>query len=117
MAETNPWARRPGETAKEHFERLCLGPEASLTPEPKPLPPPAEVIPLNPWPVGRKWTAEPSATVNSMPYVPTAIDRLVELQRANAAAARAARLARDPCGVGLYGEETIEDIVRRQNDE
>jgi len=50
-------------------------------------------------------------------YEPTALDRLVEVQRAVAAAARADRLARDPFGVGLYGGETIDNVVRRQNGE
>ena len=117
MGETERYARRPGETPREHFDRLCReGPEPP-EPKPKPLPPPADVIPFNPFPIGRRWSAEPSATVNSVPYEPTALDRLVEVQRAVAAAARADRLARDPFGVGLYGGETIDDVVRRQNGE
>jgi hypothetical protein len=92
-------------------EELLKGPK----PKPKPLPPAAEVVPFNPFPVGRKWTAEPLGTVNAVPYEPTAIDRLVEVQRAVAQAARADRLARDPFGLGHWGGETIEDVVRRQN--
>jgi hypothetical protein len=93
------------------IEEILKGPK----PEPKPLPPAAEVVPFNPFPVGRKWTAEPLGTVNSVPYEPTALDRLVEVQRAVAQAARADRLSRDPFGVGLYSTETIDDVVRRQN--
>jgi hypothetical protein len=92
-------------------EEILKGPK----PKPKPLPPAAEVVPFNPFPVGRKWTAEPLGTVNSVPYEPTAIDRLVELQRAVAQAARADRRRRDPFGVGHWGHETIDDLVRRQN--
>jgi hypothetical protein len=80
--------------------------------------PQAEVLPFNPWPAARKWTAEPPAASNAMPYAPTDLDRLVETKRAVAAAARADRLRRDPFGLGIWGEhETIEDLVRRQNGE
>jgi hypothetical protein len=104
------------ETPRERFDRLCReGPWGPpLRPQRKPLPE-AEIVPFNPWPVSRAWTAEPLGTVNSVPYEPTALDRLVETQRAVAAAARADRLARDPFGLSLYGEETIDDVVRRQN--
>jgi hypothetical protein len=104
------------ETPRERLNRLIREGPPSSRPRPKPLPLPADVVPLNPWPVGRKWTAEPLGTVNSVPYQPTDIDRLVEVQRAVAEAARADRLRRDPFGCGLYGMETIEDVVRRQDE-
>jgi len=83
----------------------------------EPAPPKAEIVPFNPFPPRRRWTAEPPAASNSMPYVPSALDRLVETQRAVAQAAREDRRRRDPFGLGLYGYETIEDLVRRQNGE
>jgi hypothetical protein len=94
------------------IEEILKGPK----PKPKPLPPAADVVPFNPFPVGRKWTAEPLGTVNSVPYEPTTIDRLVELQREVAAAARADRRRRDPFGLGIWGgAESIDEVVRRQN--
>jgi hypothetical protein len=76
----------------------------------------ADVVPFNPWPTARRpWTAEPSAASNAMPYAPSATDRLMETQRAVAAAARQDRLRRDPWGLGLYSHESLEDVIRRQN--
>jgi hypothetical protein len=103
--ETNP--RQPGETMWEWVDRLWAMAE--------PLPPKADVIPLQPWGPRRPWTAEPAGTVNSVAVAPNDLDYLVQLQRANAAAARADRLARDPFGLGLYGHESLDDLVRRQN--
>jgi hypothetical protein len=74
--------------------------------------PKAEVVPLDPWPVGRGWTPEPHMGVG--PTVTIRYD-LLETQRAVAAAARAARRARDPFGTGIYGHESMAEVVRRQN--
>jgi hypothetical protein len=76
--------------------------------------PKAEVVPLDPWPVGRPWRPEPEPPASRT--VTIRFD-LAELQRANAEAARAARRGRDPFGIGLYGHETLGDLVRRQNGE
>jgi hypothetical protein len=84
-------------------------------PKPKPLPPAADVVPFRPWGPRRPWTAEPLATTNAQPYQATDIDRLIELQRANAQAARAERRRRDPFGI-WGGAETIDDVVRRQDE-
>jgi len=93
---------------------IDAGPEWE-DPPPQPEPPPADVVPLDAW--GRKpWTAEPTRVTSYKAYAPTSADRIAELQQAVADAARSARRAADPFGVGLYGErESIEDVVRRQD--
>jgi len=103
----------------EEVDRLCgiptLRPE--FQPKPKPEPPRADVIPLDPWPVQRRWTAEPTGPSSARPYYPTENERyedhLRELRLANAAAARASRLRLGPAWVG---DETIDEIVRRQEE-
>jgi hypothetical protein len=105
------------ETPRERFDRLIREGPPQPQPRPKPEPPVAEVIPFNPWGPRRPWQALPPAASNAMPYQPTDIDRLVELQRANAQAAIEDRLRRDPFGTGIWGHESLEDLVRRQNGE
>src|SRR5262249_12712930 len=106
------------ETPRERLDRLIREGPPPITPKPKPLPEAAEVVPFDPWGPRRPWRAEPMGTVNSIPYEPTALDRVAEVQRTVAAAARADRRRRDPFGLALYGDyETTEDLVRRQNGE
>ena len=108
--------------AREELERLLEQARRNppqLRPEFQPKPPPrADVIPLDPWPVQRRWTAEPTGPSSARPYYPTENERyeeyLRELRLANAAAARASRLRLGPAWVG---DETIDEVVRRQNGE
>ena len=103
------------EKLEQMIKAFLEGPEPPPKPKPKPEPE-ADVIRFEPWGPRRPWRAEPPAASNSMPYEPTALDRLMETQRAVAAAARADRRRRDPFGLGLYGDrENIDDVVRRQN--
>jgi hypothetical protein len=102
-------------TAAERLAERLAGPIPLAKPKPKPLPE-AELVPLDPWPLGRRgWTPE----VEAKGVGPTVTIRwdLVEMQRANAEIARAFRRSRDPFGVGLYGHETMDELVRRQNGE
>jgi hypothetical protein len=46
---------------------------------------------------------------------PTAADEIEELRRAVANAARAERMQADPLGIGLYGGESMADVVKRQD--
>ena len=86
--------------------------------EPIPLAKPkrrnAEVFDLNPW-RHRRWTAEPVSHTSAVAVEPTDADRMEELRREVAAAARRERMRCDPLGIGLYETENIDDVVRRQD--
>src|SRR5262245_15794827 len=101
----NKWSKEEQariQAQMEEVDRLCgvptLRPE--FQPKPKPEPPKADVIPLDPWPVGRRWTAEPTAGSSALPYHPTEAElyeqELRELRLANARAAREARQRMGP---------------------
>ena|SRR6516225_180936 len=74
----------------------------------------AEVFELWPW-RKQRWTAEPTKTTSYVAVEPTAADEIEELRRAVANSAREARMQADPLGIGLYGGETMADVVRRQD--
>ena len=116
MSETRVKEDEELAALRKEFDRLITeGPPRVKPPEPPPAPD-AEVVPFNPWGPRRPWRAEPLAASNALPYEPTALDRQIEMQRANAQAARLDRLRRDPFGLAIYGgHETIDDVVRRQN--
>jgi hypothetical protein len=90
-------------------------------PFPKKRPPPsnpevkrdAEVFQMLPG--KRPWVARPVAASSYVGYAPTQADRLEEIRREVAKAAREARLRADRFGLGLWSRETIDDVVRRQN--
>src|SRR5215469_12902289 len=73
-----------------------------------------EIIPGRGGKVGKRWRPfvdKPSAYVQ---HEPTGLDREMELRRAVGEAARRARMRSDP--LNLYGgEETIADVVERQD--
>jgi hypothetical protein len=101
--------------AKERFAERLAEPIPRAKPKPKPEPE-AEVVPFNPFPWGRRrWTAEPVGTTSYRAWEPTGLDRLAEVQRAVASAARQSRASRDPFGIGHWGHETMDDLIRRQN--
>jgi hypothetical protein len=102
------------EKLEQMIKAFLEGPEPPPKP-PEPELPEANILPFTPWGPSRKWTAEPAGTVNSVHGEPTDIDRLIETQRAVAEAARADRRRRDPFGTGIYGHETLEEILRRQD--
>lgn len=83
----------------------------------------AEVVELNPWQrqpykpekqVGDVWEVEqPNRVTSARLHKPSYVERLAEIQQANARAARLARLRADPCGI--WESEDIEDVVLRQD--
>ena len=79
---------------------------ARLKPKKKPEPPKAKVVPFNPWPVQRRWTPFPTGTTCALPYEPSFEERMEDARRVNAEAARRARRAADPVGLGLYGYDS-----------
>ena len=78
--------------------------------------PPAEPVYLWPWGKGpRRWTVTPVGVTSARDIPPTYADELEEVRRANARAARAARRRADG-GFGIWNwEETIDEMVARQN--
>jgi hypothetical protein len=100
------------EELREAFERKLKEPLGYVDP---PEPPKAEVFELQPW-RHRRWTAEPTNTSSYVAVEPTVANKMEELRREVAAAARKERMRCDPLGIGLYGVgETIDDVVRRQD--
>jgi hypothetical protein len=69
----------------------------------------AEVFRMLP---GSRWVARPVAASAYVAYEPTWRDRWEETRRA---VADAAPEARDQWGLGLWGQETMDDVVKRQN--
>ena len=103
-------------SAHELLMEKLAEPIPKAKPKAKPEPPSAEVVPLNPYPFGRRqWTAEPIAASSAVPYQPSELElyqwSLKELQKANA---RAARAQRRRLGPAWCQDETMEEIVRRQ---
>ena len=100
---------------RKAFERKLKEPFEYVDPPPPKEPIKAEVFELQPWRY-RRWTAEPTKTSSYVAVDPTAADKMEELRRAVADAARRERVRCDPLGIGLYGaDETIDDVVRRQD--
>ena len=79
-----------------------------------------QVVSLVPWRrkrLNRKWSAYADTGTSAQAYEPTRSDHIRELQDANAAAARAARMDADTDRLGLYGAETLDQLVRRQDED
>jgi hypothetical protein len=101
---------------KALFDKMMSEPIPRAKPKPKPLGPKAEVVELDPFPRGRRaWSPEPEPC-GVGPTVTIRYD-LLEEQRRTAEIARAFRRSRDPFGTGIYGHESMAEIVRRQNGE
>jgi hypothetical protein len=77
--------------------------------------PPKDAEVYQMFPGKRRWVAHPVAASAYVPYEPTFQDELMETQRAVAQAARRARVQRDEFGLGHWGFETLDELVRRQN--
>jgi hypothetical protein len=78
----------------------------------------AEVLRLDPWKKNQEpWRVVPSDRITS--YVamePTAVEKEIMRAVGDAARARRARALSDPLNLYGGGEETIEDVVKRQDD-
>jgi len=104
--------KRTLQELREAFERSLAKPFEYVNP---PEPPKAEVFELKPW-RHRRWTAEPVRHSSYVAVEPTVADKMEELRREVANAARRERMRCDPLGIGIYGAaETIDDVVRRQD--
>jgi hypothetical protein len=99
---------------REAFERKLKEPFEYVDDPPAP-PKEAEVFELRPWRY-RRWTAEPDKTSSCVRYEPTVADKMEELRREVALAARRERMRCDPLGIGVYDRETIDDVVKRQDE-
>jgi hypothetical protein len=75
-----------------------------------------ELIPGKGGRVGKRWQPYVDKTSSYRQVDQTALDEAWELQRRVAEAARRARMRADPLNLYGGGEETIDDIVRRQDE-
>lgn len=75
-----------------------------------------ELIPGKGGKAGRKWKPYIDKVSACAEYEPTALDREWEIRKAVGEAARKARMRSDP--LNLYGDnaESIDDVVRRQDE-
>jgi hypothetical protein len=105
----------------EEFERMC-DEVLPLTAKPKPQaqeqPVKAEVLKLDPWRKSTKpWSVVPSDRVTSYVQVePTVVEKEIMRAVGEAARQRPVRALSDPLNLYGGGEETIEDVVRRQDE-
>jgi hypothetical protein len=65
--------------------------------------------------VRRIWNVEVGKVSSAVLMKPTAADLKMERQLEWRRIKRAEGLNADPNGLGIYGEETMDEIVRRQN--
>jgi hypothetical protein len=64
----------------------------------------------------RRWKVVVDKTSSAVSMEPTVWDQMKERQLERARLNRAERRDCDPAGLGIYGvEETIDEVVRRQN--
>jgi hypothetical protein len=112
------------ETAEDLRRRLDEKLRQGIPRKPKPKPkaevvaPPAEVVSLIPEARPRRWgrwQARPTKQSSYTLYEPSRVDEIVEAQRRNAEIARRERIRRNEYGFGDE-VETIEDVVRRQDE-
>jgi hypothetical protein len=64
-----------------------------------------------------RWTVEVDGPTSARAIEPSAADRIKEWQIEMKRRDKEERLERDPIGLGVWGvEETIDEVVRRQNE-
>jgi hypothetical protein len=107
---------------REEFERMC---DEVLPLTVKPKPPisqperePAEVLKLDPWRKSSKpWNVQPSdRTTSYIAMEPTAVEKEIMRAVGQAARQRRVRALSDPLNLYGGGEESIDDVVRRQDE-